>query len=134
MSRAADEHHTRAIRDHEVSWRHRNVCHRDRHVRAGLHDSSARGARRAASREQREPVALRLVDIASRAFDDDTGNAPQLCGPRQVATPTRSLAAASLLDHDDVTRLPRLDRRRPQVTRSHWAPVVGLELHCHHAA
>ena len=58
----------------------------------------------------------------------------QLRGERQVATPARGIDAAALLDHDHVTRLRRLDGRRPQVTRRHRAPVVCLELHRHHAA
>ncbi len=134
MSRARDEDDTCAVGDHEVAGRDGDVGDDDRHVRAGLDDPSTRGVRRAAPREERKVVALRLVDVASRTVDDHAGNPAQLRGKRQVAAPTRSVDPASLLDHDHITRLPGLDRGRPQMTRRHRPAIVGLELHRHDAA
>ena len=129
MSAACDEHHRAAIGDDVVARRDVNVADDDRHVRAGLDDAPARGARGGAPREDGEVVAARLVDVARRAVDDHTGDSAQLRAERQVASPARRVDAGALLDHDDVARLRRLDGRGPQMPRRRRPAIVFFELH-----
>jgi len=96
-------------------------------------DAAPRGVRSTASREEGEAVALRLVDVASGPIDDDAGDSAQLRGKGQIASPTRGVDAAALLDHDDVALLARLDGRRAKMTRSDRSTIVRLELHGHYA-